>query len=42
VETTVTTVSGGGFVFIADDPGVYSVEVSRWPFLPFLIEFTAT
>ena len=41
VETAIHTVEGGGFVFIADDPGVYSVEVRRWPFLPFLIEFTA-
>ena len=42
VETTVTEVTGGGFVFVADDPGVYTVEVRRWPFLPFKIEFTAT
>jgi hypothetical protein len=42
VETSVQTVTGGGFVFVADDPGVYTVEVRRWPFLPFKIEFTAT
>lgn len=42
VETTYSTVTGGGFVFIADDPGVYTVEVRRWPFLPFKIEFTAS
>lgn len=42
VETEVLSVPGGGFVFVADDPGVYTVEVRRWPFLPFRIEFTAT
>lgn len=42
VETETVTVTGGGFVFIADDPGIYTVEVRRWPFLPFEIEFTAT
>jgi hypothetical protein len=42
VETTTTTVTGGGFVFVADDPGIYTVEVRRWPFVPFKIEFTAT
>lgn len=42
VETTVTEVTGGGFIFSADDPGVYTVEVRRWPFRPFLVEFTAT
>lgn len=42
VETTVTEVTGGGFVFVADDPGVYTVEVRRWPFMPFRIEFSAT
>lgn len=42
VETSEETVTGGGFVFVADDPGVYTVEVRRWPFLPFKIEFTAT
>ncbi len=42
VETQTFTVEGGGFVFSVDDPGVYTVEVRRWPFLPFKIEFTAT
>lgn len=42
VETSEETVTGGGFVFVADDPGVYTVEVRRWPFLSFKIEFTAT
>jgi hypothetical protein len=42
VETTVTEVTGGGFIFTAADPGVYTVEVRRWPFLPFSIEFTAS
>lgn len=41
VETTTTAVTGGGFIFTADDPGVYTVEVHRWPFVPFKIEFTA-
>ena len=41
VETTITTVTGGGFVFVADDPGTYTVEVRRFPFLPFKIEFSA-
>ena len=41
VETQTFTVEGGGFVFSADDPGVYTVEVRRWPFLPFKVEFTA-
>lgn len=40
--TQVLTVEGGGFVFAADDPGVYTVEVRRFPFVPFKIEFTAT
>jgi hypothetical protein len=42
IETTVTEVTGGGFIFTAEDPGVYTVEIRRWPFLPFLVEFTAT
>lgn len=42
VETSIETVTGGGFVFVADDAGIYIVEVRRWPFLPFKIEFTAT
>ena len=41
VETQTFIVEGGGFVFSADDPGVYTVEVRRWPFLPFKVEFTA-
>ncbi len=42
VETQSFIVDGGGFVFSVDDPGVYTIEVRRWPFLPFKIEFTAT
>jgi hypothetical protein len=41
VETQTFAVEGGGFVFSADDPGVYTVEVRRWPFVPFKVEFTA-
>lgn len=42
VETTTVTVTGGGFVFTADDPGVYTVQVTRFPFLPFTVQVTAT
>ena len=42
VETQTYDVTGGGFIFEADDPGVYTIEVRRFPFLPFKIEITAT
>lgn len=42
VETQRIEVTGGGFIFSADDPGVYTIEVRRWPFMPFAIEITAT
>lgn len=42
VETQVVEVTGGGFVFTAEDPGVYSIEVVRFPFLPWIVEITAT
>lgn len=42
VETTVAEVTGGGFIFAADNPGTYTIEVRRFPFLPFKVEVTAT
>lgn len=42
VETTVTEVTGGGFIFAAENPGTYTVEVRRFPFLPYKVEITAT
>lgn len=41
VETQTYEVTGGGFIFAADDPGVYTIEVRRWPFLPWKVEITA-
>lgn len=41
VQTTITEVSGGGFEFEAATPGIYTIEVRRFPFLPFKIEITA-
>lgn len=41
VETTVAEVTGGGFIFAADSPGTYTVEVRRFPFLPFKVEIVA-
>ena len=41
VETQVIQVTGGGFIFTAEDPGVYSIEVVRFPFLPWIVEITA-
>jgi hypothetical protein len=42
VETVVHTVEDGGFEFEADTPGLYIIEISRFPFLPARIEITAT
>jgi hypothetical protein len=42
VETTTTQVFGGGFEFAAATPGVYTIEVRRFPFLPLKVEITAT
>lgn len=42
VETTITEVLGGGFEFEATTPGLYTIEIRRFPFLPFKIEITAT
>lgn len=42
VETWRVTVEDGGFEFEADTPGTYTIEISRFPFLPARIEITAT
>lgn len=42
VETSVITATGGGFVFVAENPGTYTVQVNQHPFLPFSIEIVAT
>lgn len=42
VATQEIDVAGGGFIFEADDPGVYTIEIRRFPFLPYKIEITAT
>lgn len=42
VATQEIEVTGGGFIFEADDPGVYTIEIRRFPFLPFRMEITAT
>jgi hypothetical protein len=41
VETTTTTVTGGSFEFSAEDPGLYTIQISRFPFLPMILEITA-
>lgn len=41
VETTMTQVFGGGFEFAAATPGVYTIEVRRFPFLAWKAEITA-
>lgn len=41
-EEEAITVEGGGFVFSADDPGLYRFRIERFPFLPLDLEFTAT
>lgn len=40
VETTITTVTGGSFEFAAEDPGLYTIEISRFPFIPMKLEIT--
>ena len=35
-------VTGGGFVFTAENPGTYQFRIERFPFLPLNLEFTAT
>jgi hypothetical protein len=35
-------VTGGGFLFTAENPGVYKFKIERFPFLPLELEFTAT
>ena len=41
VDTVVHTVEGGSFEFEADTPGLYFIEISRFPFLPTRLEITA-
>lgn len=41
VETQRIEVTGGGFIFSAETPGVYTIEVIRFPFLPWKVEITA-
>ncbi len=41
-EESRITVTGGGFVFTAENPGKYRFRVDRFPFLPLDLEFTAT
>jgi hypothetical protein len=42
VETTVYVVEDGGFEFAADVPGLYTIEVRHFPFVPMKLEVTAT
>lgn len=42
VETTVYVVEDGGFEFAADVPGLYTIEVRHFPFVPMKLEITAT
>jgi hypothetical protein len=42
VATTTHVVEDGGFEFEPETPGVYIIEISRFPFLPATIEITAT
>lgn len=41
VATWRATVEGGGFEFEAETPGLYTVEISRFPFIPAKIEIVA-
>jgi hypothetical protein len=41
VETMTAEVSGGGFEFAAETPGVYTIEVRRFPFLPWSVQIVA-
>jgi hypothetical protein len=41
VETSTITVTGGSFEFSAEDPGLYTIQISRFPFLPMTLEITA-
>lgn len=40
-ETVKETVTGGLFEFSADVPGLYTIQISRFPFLPLTLEITA-
>ena len=41
VETQRIEVTGGGFIFAAENPGLYTIEVIRFPFLSWKVEITA-
>jgi len=41
VETVTETVTGGGFEFSADTIGVYTIQISKFPFLPLTFQITA-
>jgi hypothetical protein len=41
-EEEVVTVTGGGFIFTAENPGMYRFRIDRFPFLPLDLEFIAT
>lgn len=42
VETQTHDIEGGGFEFEPESPGTYTIEVNRFPFLPWKAEVTAT
>lgn len=42
VETWRVTVDDGGFEFEADTPGVYTIEITHFPFIPAKIEIIAS
>lgn len=41
VETISETVTGGSFEFAAETPGVYTIQITKFPFLPLTLEITA-
>lgn len=41
-ETTSHIVTNGGFEFAADVPGLYTIQISQFPFLPMTLEILAT
>ncbi len=40
-ETITATVTGGSFEFSADVPGLYTIQIARFPFLPLTLEIIA-
>lgn len=42
VQTWTAVVEDGGFEFEADNPGVYTIEIKRFPFISAKIQVTAT